>query len=152
MSILDHPTTENLGRATAEPVVLPHVEVAGNELTLFEGSMALIDAMVADIRQAKRRVWLESYTIADDAAGQAVSEALVERAAAGVDVRVMYDAIGSHCTPQSYFDRLLAGGVKFMPFIRSATISGGFPSCGSSTGETIANCWRSTIAWPISAA
>jgi cardiolipin synthase A/B len=116
MSILDHPTSENLGRATAEPVLLPHVEVAGNELTLFEGSMALIDAMVADIRQAKRRVWLESYTIADDAAGRAVAEALVERAAAGVDVRVMYDAIGSHSTPQSYFDRLSDGGVEVHAF------------------------------------
>jgi cardiolipin synthase len=116
MSILDHPTTENLGRATAVPVVLPHVEVAANELTLFEGSMVLIDAMVADIRQANRRVWLESYTIADDAAGRAVAEALVERAAAGVDVRVMYDAIGSLSTPQSYFDRLLAGGVEVHAF------------------------------------
>jgi cardiolipin synthase len=78
--------------------------------------MALIGAMVADIRQAKRRVWLESYTIADDAAGRAVAEALVERAAAGVDVRVMFDAIGSHSTPQSYFDRLSAGGVAVHAF------------------------------------
>ena len=116
MSILDHPTTENFGTPRAERVVLPQVEVAGNELTLFEGSMALIDAMVADIRQAKRRVWLESYTIADDAAGRAVAEALIERAAAGVDVRVMYDAIGSHSTPQSYFDRLSDGGVEVHAF------------------------------------
>jgi cardiolipin synthase A/B len=116
MSILDHPTTENLAVPRAEPVVLPHVDVAGNELTLFEGSMALIHAMVADIRQAKRRVWLESYTIADDAAGRAVAEALLDRAAAGVDVRLIYDAIGSLSTPRAYFDRLSAGGVQVHAF------------------------------------
>ncbi len=116
MSILEHSTSEMLAATRAEPVVLPHEEVAGNELTLFEGSMALIDAMVADIRQAHRRVWLESYTIADDAAGRAVADALIERAAAGVDVRLMYDAIGSLTAPRAYFDRLAAGGVQVHAF------------------------------------
>ena len=95
---------------------LAKVEVAGNELTLFDGSPALIEAMLADIRQAKKRVWLESYTIADDAAGQAIAEALLERAAAGIDVRVVYDAIGSYATPQAFFDRLTAGGVHVHAF------------------------------------
>jgi cardiolipin synthase len=116
MSILDHPTGEITAQGRAERVVLPHIEVAGNVLTLFEGSMALIEAMVADIRQAKRRVWLESYTIADDAAGRAIADALIERAAAGVDVRIIYDAIGSLTTPQAYFDRLIAGGVQVHAF------------------------------------
>jgi cardiolipin synthase len=116
MSILNHPTDEITAQGPAERVVLPQVEVAGNGLTLFEGSMALIEAMVADIRQAKRRVWLESYTIADDAAGRAIADALIERAAAGVDVRVIYDAIGSLTTPQAYFDRLIAGGHQVHAF------------------------------------
>jgi cardiolipin synthase len=116
MSILEHPTSEIAALPRAEPVLLPRVEVAGNELTLFEGSMTLIDAMVADIRQAQRRIWLESYTIVDDAAGRRVSDALIERAAAGVDVRLMYDAIGSLTTPRAYFDRMTAGGVQVHAF------------------------------------
>jgi cardiolipin synthase len=116
MSILDHPTNEITREGPAERVVLPHVEVAGNELTLFEGSMALIEAMVADIQQAQKRVWLESYTIADDAAGRAIADALIERAAAGVDVRMIYDAIGSLTTPQAYFDRLTVRGVQVHAF------------------------------------
>jgi cardiolipin synthase len=116
MSILENPASEAGGAPRAVPVPLPCIEAAGNELKLFEGSMALIDAMVADIRQAQRRVWLESYTIADDAAGRAVADALIERAAAGVDVRLMYDAIGSLTTRQAYFDRLTAGGVQVHAF------------------------------------
>ena len=65
-------------------------------------------AMVADIRQARQRIWLESYIIVDDEAGRAVAEALIERAAAGVEVRLMYDAVGCMSTPQAYFDRLTA--------------------------------------------
>jgi cardiolipin synthase len=72
--------------------------------------------MIEDIRAAKNRIWLESYTIADDAAGRAIVAALLERAAAGVDVRVMYDAIGSMSTPQAFFDRLTAGGVEVHSF------------------------------------
>ncbi len=116
MSILEDPASETGGSPRAVPVPLPCIEVAGNELKLFEGSMALIDAMVADIRQAQRRVWLESYTIADDAAGRAVADALIERAAAGVDVRLMYDAIGSLTTRQACFDRLTAAGVQVHAF------------------------------------
>jgi cardiolipin synthase len=94
----------------------PKIVVSGNELTLFEESGPCIAAMVADIRQARQRAWLESYIIADDAAGRAVADALIERAAAGIDVRLMYDAIGCLYTPQAYFDRLAAGGVKVHAF------------------------------------
>ncbi len=114
MSILERPTTEIL-RPSAS-FELPQLAVAGNELTLFEGSMPLVTAMVDDIRTAKDRVWLESYIIADDPAGRAVADALLDRAAAGVDVRLMYDAIGCHATPQAYFNRLARGGVQVHAF------------------------------------
>jgi cardiolipin synthase len=115
MSILDRPSSDNEFFPAAESI-LPRIEVAGNELTLFEGSMALVEAMGADIREARERVWLESYIIADDAAGRLMAEALIERAAAGVDVRLMYDAIGSYGTPRAFFDRLAAAGVQVHAF------------------------------------
>ncbi len=90
--------------------------VAGNELTIFESSPPLILAMVDDIRQARTRVWLESYIIAADAAGRAVAEALKERAAAGVDCRVIYDAVGSSDTPGAFFRDLEQAGVKVHAF------------------------------------
>jgi cardiolipin synthase A/B len=115
MSILDRPTSESdIGHPCES--ILPRVEVAGNELSLFDGSTALVEAMVADIREARQRVWIESYIIADDATGRLLAEALIDRAAAGVDVRLMYDSIGSLSTPQAYLDRLKAGGVQVHAF------------------------------------
>lgn len=115
MSIIDRPASEAPIRPSPA-VSLPRIQVAGNELRLFDSSMPLIESMADDIRNAKSRVWMESYIIADDAAGRAIAEALIERVAAGLDVRLMYDAIGSLSTPQAYFDRLTAAGVHVHAF------------------------------------
>lgn len=96
----------------ANTVGPPTLIVAGQELTLFEEASPLIDAMMQDISTAQTRVWLESYIIADDAAGRAVANALCERAAAGVAVKVIYDAVGSLSTPSAFFVRLRQAGVR----------------------------------------
>lgn len=88
------------------------LQVAGHELWLFEESPPLIAAMVRDIRAATRRVWLEAYIVSGDRAGRAIAAALEERAGAGVDVRLMYDAVGSFSTPTEYFADLEAAGVQ----------------------------------------
>jgi cardiolipin synthase len=93
----------------ALPVTVP---VAGHELTLFVESLPLIAALVRDVRAARQRVWLETYIILDDAAGRAVAEVLKDRARAGLDVRLLYDFIGSQTTPAAFFHDLEQAGVK----------------------------------------
>lgn len=88
------------------------LRVAGHDVTIFEESPPLIAAMIDDLEQARERVWLESYIIANDRAGRALGEAMVRRAAAGVDCRVLYDAVGSNATPSSYFAWLERSGVQ----------------------------------------
>ena len=59
---------------------------------------------------AQRSVNLEYYEFSPGEVGRAVLDALVERARAGVEVRVIVDAAGSFGTPSSFFDPLLAAG------------------------------------------
>jgi len=92
------------------------ISVAGNELTLFVESQPLIAAMVDDIRSAQERVWLETYIFLNDPAGTAIAEALKERAKAGVDVRVLYDSIGSQSTPAAFFTGMEEAGVQVHEF------------------------------------
>jgi cardiolipin synthase len=96
--------------------VSPHVEVAGHELVLFVESPPLIAAMMRDIHSAQKRVWVESYIFLNDSAGITIAEALKERARAGVDVRVLYDAIGSQTTPSAFFRDLEQAGVQVHAF------------------------------------
>src|SRR5262245_9027735 len=94
----------------------PCIRVAGQELTIFVESPALFAAMLAEIRTARRRVWLETYIFVNDAAGRALAEALKERARAGVDVRVHYDAVGCLYTPAAFFRDLERAGVQLHAF------------------------------------
>ena len=60
--------------ASVAPAEKLDVTVGNNELRLFVESAPYLDALLEDIRTATKRVWIESYTIADDAAGRAVAE------------------------------------------------------------------------------
>jgi cardiolipin synthase A/B len=92
------------------------VGVAGHDLTLFVESPALFAAMLDDIRAAQQRVWLETYIILDDPVGRRIAEALKEKARAGLDVRLHYDAIGSLTTPYHFFRDLENAGVRVHAF------------------------------------
>lgn len=104
-----------------DPAIPPAVQtrtvtVAGHELTLFMESPLMADTLVADICSARGRVWVEVYMILDDAVGRAVADALKDRARAGLDVRLLYDFIGSYITPASFFDDLAEAGVQVHAF------------------------------------
>jgi cardiolipin synthase len=92
------------------------VAVAGNDLTVFVETAPLIEAMVRDVLAATARVWLETYIFLDDAAGNALAEALRDRARAGLDVRVLYDAVGSQQTSWGFFRSLEKSGAHVHAF------------------------------------
>lgn len=52
----------------------------------------------------------------DDGIGQRFADMLLEQKAAGVDVKVIYDGIGSRSTSEAYFDYLRDGGVLVYEF------------------------------------
>ena len=62
------------------------------------------------IRAARRSVHLEVYLFLRGRAGDEALKALVERARAGVQVRIVVDRIGSLMTPKRYFAELIAAG------------------------------------------
>ena len=92
------------------------IEVAGHELTLFIETGPLLTAMLRDIAAANSRVWLETYIFLDDGVGQVLAAALKERARAGVEVRVLYDAVGSQWTSSAFFREMEHAGVRVHVF------------------------------------
>ena len=82
----------------ADPCVcnpLPQREAGRQTIQLYTEGDRLFDAMLAAIEGARRQVWLETYIFADDEVGRRFAHALADRAGAGVDVRLMVDAVGS---------------------------------------------------------
>lgn len=98
---------------TELPAEVPRtISVAGHELTVFVESGPLFESLLADIERAKKRVWVEVYIFFNDEGGTRIAEALKRKAEEGVDVKVLYDAVGSVSTPAGFFSAMTAAGVK----------------------------------------
>ena len=69
--------------------------IPGNALRHIPDSPAALEAMLALIAGARRTVHFENYIIRNDRTGRRFAAALEDRARAGVQVRVLYDAFGS---------------------------------------------------------
>src|SRR3954447_11179384 len=67
-------------------------------------------AMLAAIDGAKTSVCLETYIYATGELGERFREALIRARKRGVQVRVLYDALGSLGFPNSFWDSLRAAG------------------------------------------
>jgi len=90
--------------------------VLGNRLKLLQNGPETYEAMFAAIRQAKDHVNLETYIFDDGETGQQFANLLLERQAAGVQVNVIHDSVGTLLTPQAFFERMRAGGINVLEF------------------------------------
>jgi cardiolipin synthase len=88
----------------------------GHALQLHIDGEAAFAAMFAAIARAERYVLVQFFIIHDDTLGRRLRDALLERAAAGVRVCLLYDGIGSHALPDSYVEGLRHGGVDVRRF------------------------------------
>ncbi|MBM3990636.1 MAG: hypothetical protein FJ298_06445 [Planctomycetes bacterium] len=88
----------------------------GNRVELLVGGEATYAAMLAAISAAERSIQLTTYILHSDATGERFAAALAERATAmdgRIDVRLMFDAVGSFGTvSEDYLLRLVEAGVK----------------------------------------
>src|SRR5918998_4858856 len=83
----------------------------GNQLHLLQNGAETYDDWFAAIGQAQRWIHLENYIFRQDAIGTRFAEALAERAAAGVAVRVLIDWYGSWDVPTSFWRSMRDAGV-----------------------------------------
>jgi len=90
--------TTSIARSTAQTVQL--LVDGGNKYP----------ALLADIAAARDHVHLEYYIYTPDRSGTALRDALVERARAGVSVRLLVDAMGSKKADRRFFAPLTAAG------------------------------------------
>ncbi|MDE5592838.1 MAG: cardiolipin synthase [Clostridiales bacterium] len=79
----------------------------------------LFAAMVDDLKRAEKFIFMEYFIIEGGLFWDTILDVLKEKAANGVEVRVVYDDIGCMMTlPGSYYKQLRKFGIKAVPFSR----------------------------------
>jgi len=102
--------------AVLEEAVTGNPLIAGNKVTLLYDGPQTMAAMIAAINAAKDHINLETYIFDQDAVGLAFADLLMARQRAGIQVHVIYDAVGTIGTPQAFFDRMRDAGIHLVAF------------------------------------
>ena len=83
----------------------------GNCVEILKNGVRIFPSMLAAIRTARRTINLEFYIYWDGEVGRMFAEALAERARAGVQVKVILDAVGSAPMSAQLIDFLRGNGI-----------------------------------------
>jgi cardiolipin synthase len=89
-----------------------------DRVQLLVDGCATYDALLQAIAGASHHVHLEYYIFEPDRTGARLRDALIERAAAGVQVRLLMDAVGSAYTYEKFLAPLRAAGAEVAFFHR----------------------------------
>jgi len=88
-----------------------------NRVTVLKDAQEKYPVLFEMIEKAQHFIHLEYYIIRDDTTGRRLVELLLKKATEGVQVRVLYDAVGSAAFARKHKERLKAGGVKVSSFL-----------------------------------
>ncbi|MDO4320792.1 MAG: cardiolipin synthase [Bacteroidales bacterium] len=99
---------------------------AGNDVKVYTGGAGKFADLKQDLKSARRYINLEYYIFENDKIGNEIADILIERALAGVTVRVIYDHVGSFKVKNRFFKRMRKAGIQVFPFFEVT-----FPQLGT---------------------
>ncbi len=88
----------------------------GNEVRILQNGDIAFPSMLNAIKSAKKYIFMEFYVFSDDPVGRMFTDALIERAQEGVEVKLLYDSCGCRHTKKSFWERVSRGGVDVRAF------------------------------------
>lgn len=90
--------------------------VAGNRVNLLVDAHAAFEAMFKAMEEAVDHIHLETYVLSDDETGQRLTDILLRQRRLGVEVKIIYDSLGSIESSREFFEKLREGGIKLLEF------------------------------------
>lgn len=88
-----------------------------NKVTVLNDGKETFSEIFKSLRKAKDHIHLEYYIIEDGELASELLEILVEKAQSGVEVRVIYDDVGSWKLSKQFVETLEEAGVKVQAFL-----------------------------------
>ena len=88
-----------------------------NTIEILNNGEATFGSIFKAIAKAKKYIHLEYYIIDKGELGEKLKELLIAKAKEGVEVRVIYDDVGSWKLPKRYIKEMQAAGIQIYPFL-----------------------------------
>ncbi|MBB6498581.1 cardiolipin synthase [Pedobacter cryoconitis] len=89
-----------------------------NKVEILKNGEEKFPAVLRALREASHHIHIEYYIYEDDEIGNQIKDVLIEKARAGLQVRLIYDDFGSRSIRDKVVDELIAAGVQAFPFYR----------------------------------
>ncbi len=92
------------------------VLVDNNDIDIYTDGNDKFEKLIEDIKNAKEFIHIQYYIIKNDVLFCRIKEALLEKVAEGVEVRILYDAMGCRSVRKKYWRDLNKQGIKTAEF------------------------------------
>lgn len=89
-----------------------------NDVTVLTNGLSKFNRMWEAVRRAEHHIHLEYFIFKDDLIGKELAALLIEKAKAGVEVRLIYDAVGSWSLDKAFIKSLKVAGIQVYPFFK----------------------------------
>lgn len=88
-----------------------------NEVEIYTSGYDFFPSLLMEIGKAEHHIHIDTFIISDDPLGRIIADALIDKARQGVEVRLIYDDVGSWRTPNSFFMRMRNEGIEVYAFM-----------------------------------
>lgn len=88
-----------------------------NETDIYTSGYEFFPALLHEISKAKDHIHITSYIIEDDPLGRLIRDALIEKARQGIEIRFLYDDVGSWKMKENFFELMKEEGIEVHPFM-----------------------------------
>lgn len=101
-----------LNRQKASPLY------GGSSVTFYSDGEEKFEALFEELEKAQKHIHIQYYIFLDDEIGCKTRDILLRKAAEGVEVRLIYDDVGSWKAKRRFFDDMQKAGIEVQAFLK----------------------------------
>jgi len=88
-----------------------------NQVRVLNNGRQTFGSIIYELENARDHIHLEFYIIEDDQIGNKIKDILIKKSLAGLEVKVLYDDVGSWSLSRRYIREMTSSGIKVMNFM-----------------------------------
>lgn len=93
------------------------ISFSGSQTDILTNGRQTFSVLLEELKQAQHHIHMEYYIYRNDDIGTKIQQILIAKAKAGVEVRFLYDAVGSYQLPDSFLSEMRSAGIEVVAFV-----------------------------------